>query len=81
MITLKYQDLDFMIKVLPLSEAQKKKLDTATGKLKIEISDDLADSLRDLCSERLDEHGFDENYDPTPEGKKLEELIDKLFVC
>jgi hypothetical protein len=36
--------------------------------------------LRDLCGERLQIYGFDENYNPTEEGKILEELIDKLYT-
>ena len=44
------------------------------------ITDEIADELRDLCTDRLDTHGFDANYDPTKEGKQLEVLIDKLYV-
>ena len=45
-----------------------------------DISVDLADELRDHCTDRLDTHGFDINYNPTEEGKRLEDLIDKLYV-
>jgi hypothetical protein len=46
----------------------------------VEISEEDADLIRDLCSERLAVKGFDENYAPTNEGRILEDLIDKLFV-
>ena len=29
---------------------------------------------------RLAEVGFDKNYDPTPEGRMLEDFIDRFFV-
>lgn len=80
MISLTHSELMFMFETLSLSAEQKKQLDLATSNLKIEISDELADSLRDSCTARLDTHGFDQEYQPTEEGKKLEELIDKLFI-
>ena len=36
--------------------------------------------LRELGGDRLAEIGFDTDYRPTPEGKRLEELIDLLFT-
>jgi hypothetical protein len=41
------------------------------------LEDDLID-LRECCSDYLMLVGFDENYNPTEEGKILEDLIDKL---
>lgn len=46
----------------------------------LEVSDDDADLIRDYCGDQLQKIGFDENYDPTKEGRILESLIDKLFV-
>ncbi len=51
-----------------------------TKHLQVEVSLDVADEIRDLCGEQLQLVGFDENYQPTPEGKILESLIDKLFI-
>lgn len=45
-----------------------------------DIDDDIADELRDMCTDCLDEIGFDENYDLTNDGERLEKLIDKLFI-
>lgn len=50
------------------------------SKWEIEISNDVADEIRDLCSEKLQIIGFDEKYKLTEKGKLLEELIDLFFV-
>jgi len=42
------------------------------------ISEDQSDELRDIFGEQLQLNGFDENYNPTPEGELLESLIDKF---
>jgi len=46
----------------------------------VELSDEHADAIRDLCGERLQEVGFDENYNPNEKGRLLESLMDKLFI-
>ncbi len=78
MITLKKQDVHFMLTVLHLTPDLFQVLNTISEGG--EISDNQADELRDCCTNRLDEIGFDENYEPTDEGKKLENLIDKLYI-
>ena len=80
MIKLKFEELRFILETLSLSAEQEKQIRKATADLKIELPDELADSLRDSCTERLDTHGFDKDYLPTPEGRVLEDLIDKLFI-
>jgi hypothetical protein len=80
MIALDLQDIHFMLKHLSLSETLRKRLIELTSDGDVLISDDLADELRDLCADRLDTHGFDLNYSPTEEGRKLEALIDKLYT-
>mgnify|MGYP001800736849 CR=1 FL=1 len=47
---------------------------------KLNISEDQADEIRDLCGEQLQLVGFDEKYGPTPEGKLLEDLVDKFYI-
>ncbi len=81
MITLTLQEIQFMLTVLPLTVDLRERLRALIQVQNKIISDDIADELRDLCTERLDTHGFDENYNPTEEGKKLESLIDKLYIC
>jgi hypothetical protein len=46
----------------------------------IELSEDKIDELRDICSDKLQEIGFDEDYELTNDGKMLEELIDLLYI-
>jgi hypothetical protein len=63
-----------------LSE-QLKSVSTTEGiPIAFSISEEEADILRDLLGQELQRHGFDNNYNPTPEGRMLENLIDKLFV-
>lgn len=50
------------------------------GKYLIDIDSVLADEIRDLCSERLQISGFDEDYNLNDEGKILENLIDIFYV-
>ncbi len=46
----------------------------------LNITEDQADEIRDLCGEQLQLVGFDEKYDPTPEGEMLENLVDKFYI-
>ncbi|MBN8589487.1 MAG: hypothetical protein J0L94_14335 [Rhodothermia bacterium] len=46
----------------------------------IEIDEETADEIRDWASDELQRRGFDINYELTPEGKTLEELIDLFFI-
>lgn len=41
---------------------------------------DEADDLREQVQDILQVSGFDENYVPTPQGRVLESLVDKLFI-
>ncbi len=80
MIMLNLQDIHFMLEKLSLSENLLELLNELISDNDKSISDDIADELRDLCTDRLDAHGFDVDYNPTEEGKKLEVLIDKLYI-
>ncbi len=46
----------------------------------LEITNDQADVFRDAFGERMQEIGFNDKYEPTPEGKILDSLIDRFFV-
>ena len=46
----------------------------------LNIAEDEADEIRDLCGEHLQLVGFDEKYEPTAEGKILEDLVDKFYI-
>ena len=80
MITLNLSDIRFMETVLPLSEGHRGILKSLISKTKKLIPDEISEELGDLCSDRLTTHGFDEYQTPTEEGRKLEELQDKLYA-
>ena len=80
MIILTLQEIQFMLTVLTLTVDLRERLEGLVSIENKTVPDDIADELRDLCAERLDMHGFDENYNPTDEGKKLEALIDRLYI-
>lgn len=46
----------------------------------LEVNDDAADEYRNLIQDEYEVRGLNENYEPTPRGKILESLIDKLFT-
>lgn len=46
----------------------------------IEIDEKTADEIRDWASVELQRKGFNLNYELTPEGKILEELIDLFYI-
>ena len=80
MIILSLREIQFMLTVLNLTVDLRERLEGLVSVESKAISDDVADELRDLCTERLDTHGFDGCYNPTEEGEKLEALIDKLYI-
>ena len=80
MIRLSKNNIEFMILNLDLPDNLHMLLEKLRHAQDKTIPDDVADELRDFCTEKLDTHGFDINYKPTGLGKKLEELIDKLYI-
>jgi hypothetical protein len=44
----------------------------------LEVSAATAEEFREAFTERLAKVGFDESYEPTAEGKLLEDLIDRF---
>lgn len=74
MITLTHQEIEFMLSTLLLRDNLREALVQLELSIDKSITDGIADELRDLCTVRLDTHGFDANYDPTKEGKQLEVL-------
>jgi hypothetical protein len=82
MIKLNRRDVEFILENLELSGGIYFEL---SGFLKsvhrdVCISPESADLLRDLCGDRLQEIGFDKDYVLTENGRRLEELVDKLFI-
>lgn len=46
----------------------------------IEVSEDIADEIRDWAGERLQKVGFDVNYNLTDDGVILEQIVDLLLI-
>lgn len=46
----------------------------------VKLNELLADEIKDWASEKLQLIGFDKNYETTPEGKILENLIDVFHL-
>ncbi|MEQ5777167.1 hypothetical protein J4E05_16720 [Thalassospira sp. NFXS8] len=78
MVKVNSNDIAFMLEKLELTPVIRESLQSMRNPS--DINEDMADEIRDICIERLDEIGFDEDYELTAIGKKLDILIDKLFV-
>ncbi len=78
MTTLNLSDIFFMRAVLPLSEVHRELLDKLVSRNKRSIPDEVSNELNNLCVNWLATNGFDDYNSPTVEGRKLEEILDKL---
>ncbi|WP_046758567.1 hypothetical protein [Kordia jejudonensis] len=47
--------------------------------IEIVLDEESIENIRDLALNKLETHGFDENYDLNNEGNILQSLIDKLY--
>ena len=80
MIRISESDIEFMLLHLDLPDALRNLLEKLRSAPDTEISEAVADELRDICTDKLDTHGYDVNYEPTELGKRLEGLIDTLYI-
>ena len=79
MIFIHHEDVQYMLESLDLTPEVirlLKNISVNGG----EVSDDIADELRDLCNDKLDISGYDSEYKLNERGKMLDTLVDKLFV-
>lgn len=79
MIIIKREDVLYMLLMLELTPDLRqvlKLISVGGGKL----SEDQADELRDLCNDKLDVCGYDEQYKLNEDGKRLDALVDKLYI-
>ncbi|MEO7964474.1 MAG: hypothetical protein ABIT38_11275 [Gemmatimonadaceae bacterium] len=83
MIEISDDEQQILVTSVPLPDTLRSVVDSARqsgGKWLLEISVDDADTIRDLCGDRLVEVGFDERYEPNKAGLLLEGLVDKFFI-
>jgi hypothetical protein len=79
MAELRPVDADYLLRVLPLEAGLRARLEAfRRGEAPLYNADRA--ELRELVGNRLAEVGFDADDRPTPEGRRLEELIDLLFT-
>lgn len=83
-IQLARQEIEYLISAGFLSQCQ---LDVIRGaewpsssSAILRLPRSSAEKFRESFTEHLARVGFDENYDVTPEGKLLEEFIDRFYV-
>jgi hypothetical protein len=72
-------DADYLLRVLPHEESLRARLEDFRLRRAPLYNEDRAE-LRELVGDRLAAVGFDPDDRPTPEGKRLEDLIDLLFT-
>ena len=75
----KPQDADYLLRVLKLPDDLRARL-LAFRNHQGDLNTTDLDELRELVGDRLVEVGFDQQDQLTPEGARLEELIDDLFT-
>jgi len=78
-MSLKPADAEFMLRILPVRETLRRRLEDFIS-LGLPLTDGDKGELRDLVADQLVRQGLDKNYDLTPVGQRLEDLIDLLFV-
>jgi hypothetical protein len=79
MAVLRPVDANYLLRVLPLEAGLRARLEEfRLGRAPLYNADRA--ELRELVGDRLVAVGFDADDCPTPEGKRLEELIDLLFT-
>lgn len=79
MAILRRVDADYLLRVLPLDDGLRSRLEAfRRGEAPLYNADRA--ELRELVGDRLAAVGFDADDRPTPEGLRLEELINLLFT-
>ena len=83
-IKLSPQEMDYLIKanfLKPLQIDAVRAAELANDSTAVlRLSRDSAEEFREAFTSELAKVGFGENYDVTPEGRILEDLIDRFYV-
>ncbi|MDR2395753.1 MAG: hypothetical protein LBD57_04060 [Endomicrobium sp.] len=76
LINILLKDSKGLNKELHITEEDTVILNQGVKFITIQVDDGIADKIRNLVCNELQTSGFDVNYELTPNGKILEELID-----
>lgn len=76
---LKAASYRYKVDISPLDFKDAKIKNQLTYKVRID-EEQFIDEIREACIQLLETIGFDDNDEPTKEGKTLESLIDKLYI-
>ena len=78
-VRLSHDKAQYLSKNVPLAEPIKRSIEAAdAASSSVRLSHQQVRALLDAVGTQLQRIGFDENYDPTPEGELLEGVIDIL---
>ena len=84
LVTLSSAELEYLQRADFLAPHLAETIDAARSvspdKHTILVARDVADQFRFVLTDRLARSGFDVDYEPTPEGRMLEDLIDRFFI-
>jgi len=72
-------NIKYMLSMLDLTSDLRKNLEMIPAKGG-RLNEDQADELRDLCNDKLDVCGYDEQYKLNVNGSQLAILVDKLYI-
>lgn len=80
MIKFNRKEIELLLDMEKIPTSIKKVLREFSEMQRIELTNEQADDLRDICTSRYDYIGLDENYEQTTEGLILTSIIDKLLI-
>ena len=80
-VTLSGQERDLLVSFVSQSLAEIIAAAPPAGsKCGVDVTDEVADEIRDACNDELVRAGFDETYQLTSTGVTLQTLVDKFFA-
>lgn len=80
-IVLSQNEADYLLSAGFLPSTLHQHLQSAQSNyaITLELSPEMAEEFREVFTEQLARVGFNEAYEPTKEGRLLEDLIDRFF--
>lgn len=77
---IKASTAELLLNYISLTEEQRAVLQSAMVS-PLDMDDTLADTLRDACNDYIDEYGYDQNYELTEVGKKIQTAADEIYLA